>query len=541
MAKEPRPKGYPKLKNYKPSQFMLPTSHYDKKKADRAVTFIENLCHTKGKWAGTPFWLLPWQEQFIRDIFGIVKPDGNRQFRTAFVEICKKVGKSELAAAVALYLLYADNEPSAEVYGAAADRQQASIVFDVAKQMVEMSPALMKRSKLMGATKRIVNYSNAGYYQVLSAEVGGKHGFSVSGLVFDEIHTQPNRQLYDVLTKGSSDARQNPLHFIITTAGNDRHSIAYELHTKAVDILEGRRVDSTFYPVVYGLKDDEDWEDEANWYKVNPSLGYTVDIERLRDAYREAKQNPADEITFKWLRCNMWVSSTVAWIPDAIYMRGNESIEAASLEGRDCYAGLDLSSTGDITALVLIFPPRDENEKYVLLPYFWIPEETIPRRVKANSVPYDIWEKQGYIMSTEGNVIHYDFIEKFIIYLSEKYHILEIAVDRWNATQMIQNLEGEGFTIVPFGQGFSSMSAPTKEFYRLLMEGRIIHGGNPVLRWMAGNVVIDTDPAGNIKVTKAKSKEKIDGIVAAIMALDRCIRQEGQSGSVYDERGLLVF
>ena len=541
MTKEPRPKGYPKLKNYKPSQFMLPTSHYDKKKADRAVTFIENLCHTKGKWAGTPFWLLPWQEQLIRDICGIVKPDGNRQFRTAFVEICKKVGKSELAAAVALYLLYADNEPSAEVYGAAADRQQASIVFDVAKQMVEMSPALMKRSKLMGATKRIVNYGNAGYYQVLSAEVGGKHGFSVSGLVFDEIHTQPNRQLYDVLTKGSSDARQNPLHFIITTAGNDRHSIAYELHTKAVDILEGRRVDPTFYPVVYGLKDDDDWEDEANWYKVNPSLGYTVDIERLRDAYREAKQNPADEVTFKWLRCNMWVSSTVAWIPDAIYMRGNEPIDMDALAGRDCYAGLDLSSTGDITALVLIFPPRNEDEKYVLLPYFWIPEETIPRRVKANSVPYDIWEKQGYIMSTEGNVIHYDFIEKFIMDLSEKYHILEIAVDRWNATHVIQNLEDNGLTMVPFGQGFASMSAPTKEFYRLLMEGKIIHGGHPVMRWMAGNVVVDTDPAGNIKVTKAKSKEKIDGIVAAIMALDRAVRHEGESGSVYDTRGLLVF
>ena len=541
MVKETRPKDYPKLKRYKPSRFMLETSHYDKKKADRAVTFIENLCHTKGKWAGTRFWLLPWQEQLIRDIFGIVKPDGNRQFRTAFVEICKKVGKSELAAAVALYLLYADNEPSAEVYGAAADRQQASIVFDVAKQMVEMSPALMKRSKLMAATKRIVNYGNAGYYQVLSAEVGGKHGFSVSGLVFDEIHTQPNRQLYDVLTKGSSDARQNPLQFIITTAGNDRHSIAFELHTKAVDILEGRRVDPTFYPVVYGLKDDEDWEDEANWYKVNPSLGYTVDIERLRDAYREAKQNPADEITFKWLRMNMWVSSTTAWIPDAIYMRGNEPIDMDALEGRDCYAGLDLSSTGDITALVLMFPPRDMDEKYIVLPFFWVPEDTIPRRVKANSVPYDVWEKQGHILATEGNVIHYDFIEKFIYDLAEKYHILEIAVDRWNATQMIQNLEGEGFTIVPFGQGFSSMSAPTKEFYRLLMEGQIIHGGHPVLRWMAGNVVIDTDPAGNIKVTKAKSKEKIDGIVAAIMALDRCIRQEGKSGSVYDDRGILIL
>ena len=539
---ERRPAGYPKLKNYKPSRFMLPISHYDKAKADRAVKFIENLCHTKGKWAGKRFWLLPWQEQLIRDIFGIVKPDGYRRLRTAFVEICKKVGKSELAAAVALYLLYADNEPSAEVYGAAADRQQASIVFDVARQMVEMSPALLKRSKLMTATKRIVNYGNSGYYQVLSAEVGGKHGFSVSGLVFDEIHTQPNRQLYDVLTKGSSDARQNPLHFIITTAGTDRHSIAYELHTKAVDILEGRRVDPTFYPVVYGLKDDEDWEDEANWYKVNPSLGYTVDIERLRDAYREAKQNPADEVTFKWLRLNMWVSSTVAWIPDAIFMKGNEEIDLAALEGRDCYGGLDLSSTGDITALVLMFPPRDEDEKYILLPFFWVPEETIPQRVKAASVPYDIWERQGYLLSTEGNVIHYDFIEKFINDLAEKYHIVEIAVDRWNATQMIQNLEGDGFTMVPFGQGFASMSGPTKDFYRLLMEGKIIHGGHPVLRWMAGNVVVDTDPAGNIKVTKAKSKEKIDGIVAAIMALDRCIRNQTEPQvSVYDERGLLVF
>lgn len=542
MAKETRPKDYPKLKGYKPTRFMLETSHYDKKKADRAVTFIENLCHTKGKWAGTRFWLLPWQEQLIRDIFGIVKPDGNRQFRTAFVEICKKVGKSELAAAVALYLLYADNEPSAEVYGAAADRQQASIVFDVARQMVEMSPALMKRSKLMSATKRIVNYGNAGFYQVLSAEVGSKHGFSISGLVFDEIHTQPNRQLYDVLTKYSSDARQNPLHFIITTAGNDRHSIAFELHTKAIDIIEGRRVDPTFYPVIYGLKDDEDWEDEANWYKVNPSLGYTVDIERLRDAYREAKQNPADEITFKWLRMNMWVSSTTSWIPDAIFMKGNEPIDMRLLEGRDCYAGLDLSSTGDITALELMFPPRDADEKYILVPYFWVPEETIPQRVKANSVPYDVWEKQGYLLATEGNVIHYDFIEKFICDLAEKYHILEIAVDRWNATHMIQNLEDQGFTMVPFGQGFASMSTPTKEFYRLLMEGKIIHAGHPVLRWMAGNVVVETDAAENIKVTKAKSKEKIDGIVASIMALDRCLRNEGeQQGSVYDQRGLLVF
>lgn len=541
---EARPKDYPKLKNYQPTRFMLPTSHYEKAKADRAVKFIENLRHTKGKWAGKRFWLLPWQEQIIRDIFGVVKEDGNRQFLTAFVEIGKKNGKSELAAAVALYLLYADNEPSAEVYGAAADRQQASIVFDVANQMVRMTPALMKRSKVMGATKRIVNYSNAGFYQVLSAEVGTKHGLNVSGLVLDEVHAQPNRKLYDVLTKGSGDAREQPLFFLITTAGTEKESICYELHTKAVDILAGRKIDPTFYPVVFGLTDEDDWHDEENWYKANPSLGQTIQIARVREAYREAVQNPAEENVFKQLRLNMWVSSLTRFIPEQIYDLGNIPIDMESLKGRDCYGGLDLSSTGDITAFVLMFPPRNEEEKYILLPFFWIPEETIPLRVRRGSVPYDVWQKQGYLLATEGNVIHYGFIEKFIEKLGETYHILEIAFDRWGAVQMVQNLEGMGFTVVPFGQGFKDMSPPTKEFYKLLMEGKIIHGGNPVLRWMAGNVVVETDPAENIKPTKAKSPEKIDGIVASIMALDRCIRNAGaQQSSIYDDpdRGLLVF
>lgn len=540
MPKEKRAADYPKLKDYQPTRFMLPTSHYDAAKADRAVRFIENLCHTKGKWDGTPFWLLPWQEQIIRDIFGIVDERGKRQFRTAYIEIGKKNGKSELAAAVALYLLYGDNEPSAEVYGAAADRQQASIVFDVAKRMVEKAPALMKRSKMMAATKRIVNYSNAGFYQVLSAEVGTKHGLNVSGLVLDEVHAQPNRKLYDVLTKGSGDAREQPLYFLITTAGTDKESICYELHTKAMDIMADRKIDHTFYPVVYGLTDEDDWTDEANWYKANPSLGQTIQIERVRDAFHEAVDNPAEENVFKQLRLNMWVSSLTRFIPEQIYDQGNIPIDVDLLEGRDCYAGLDLSSTGDITALVLMFPPRDEAEKYIMLPFFWVPEDTIPIRVRRASVPYDVWQKQGYLMATEGNVVHYGFIEQFICELGEKYHICEIAVDRWNATMLTQNLEGDGFTMVPFGQGYASMSPPTKEFYKLLMEGRIIHGGNPVMKWMSGNVVVDTDPAGNIKCTKARSPEKIDGIVAAIMALDRCIRHE-ETGSVYDERGLMVF
>lgn len=542
MIPETRPVDYPKLENYTPTKFMLTTSHYDNSKADRVVAFIENLRHTKGKWAGRRFWLLPWQEQIVRDLFGVVKADGTRQFLTAYVEIGKKNGKSELAAAIALYLLYADGEPSAEVYGAASDRQQASIVFDVANQMVKMSPALIRRSKIMAATKRIVNYFNAGFYQVLSAEVGTKHGLNVSGLVFDELHAQPNRKLYDVLTKGSGDAREQPLFFIITTAGTDKNSICYEMHAKSKDILSGRKIDHTFYPVVYGLELEDDWHDERNWYKANPSLGYTIKIDRVREAYREALQSPAEENVFRQLRLNTWVNSTVCWIPENVYDKGNIAIDEDCLVGRECYGGLDLSSTSDITAFVLIFPPRNEEEKYILLPFFWLPEETLGLRTRRDHVPYDVWHKQGLINVTEGNVIHYSFIERFIEELGKKYHIKEIGVDRWNATQMIQNLEDMGFTMVPIGQGMKDMSPPTKELYKLLLEGKIAHGGNPVMRWMAGNVVVETDAAENIKPTKAKSTEKIDGIVAAIMALDRCVRnQNAQQGSVYDSRSMIIF
>lgn len=452
-----------------------------------------------------------------------------------------KTHNSELAAAIALYLLYADNEPSAEVYGAACDRNQASIVFDVARQMVEMSPALLRRSKIRSAGKRIINYRNAGFYQVLSAETGTKHGLNVSGLVFDEIHAQPNRKLYDVLTKGSGDAREQPLFFIITTAGNDKNSICYELHTKALDLMQGRKKDYTFYPVVYGLGVDEDWTDEANWYKANPSLGHTIKIERVREAYQNAIENPAEENVFKQLRLNIWTSASIRWIPEQVYDKGNLPIDLDSLRGRMCYSGLDLSSTSDITALVLAFPPRNDDEKYILLPFFWLPEDTLELRCRRDHVLYDVWQKQGFIQTTEGNVIHYGFIEKFIERLGETYNIREIAYDRWNATQMVQNLEDMGFTMVPFGQGFKDMSPPSKELFKLLMEGNIIHGGNPVLKWMAGNVVMRQDPAGNIKPDKEKSVEKIDGIVASIMALDRCIRNGTGSGSVYDERGVIVF
>ena len=528
------------MKKYTPTKFKAKDSVYNKTKADYAVSFIECLCHTKGTWAGKPFTLIDWQEQIIRDIFGIIKPNGYRQFNTAYIEIPKKMGKSELAAAVALLLTCGDGEERAEVYGCAADRQQASIVFEVAADMVRMCPALNRRVKILTATKRIVYLPTNSFYQVLSAEAYSKHGFNIHGVVFDELHTQPNRKLFDVMTKGSGDARMQPLYFLITTAGTDTHSICYETHQKAKDILEGRKIDPTFYPVIYGADESEDWTDPKVWKKANPSLGITVGIDKVKAACDSARQNPGEENSFRQLRLNQWVKQAVRWMPMEKWDACAFPVSEDDLEGRVCYGGLDLSSTTDITAFVLVFPPLDEDDKYVLLPYFWVPEDTLDLRVRRDHVPYEVWERQGFLMTTEGNVVHYGYIEKFIEQLGERFNIREIAFDRWGAIQMVQNLEGMGFTVVPFGQGFKDMSPPTKELMKLVLEKKIAHGGHPVLRWMMDNIYIRTDPAGNIKADKEKSTEKIDGAIATIMGLDRAIRCGNDTKeSVYDTRGLL--
>ena len=532
-----------KLKNYKPTRFMAKDSHYDKQAADHAVCFIEKFCcHTQGQWDGQPFELIDWQEQIIRDVFGILKPNGYRQFNTAYIEIPKKNGKSELAAAVALYLLCADFEPGAQVYGCAADRDQAKIVFDVALEMVKRSPLLLSKMTIRQSQKEMEYNLTGSKYKALSADVANKHGFNIHGVIFDELHTQPNRKLFDVMTKGSGDARTQPLYFLITTAGDNQNSICWEVHQKALDIIDGRKTDSTFYPVIYGASKEDDWTEQKVWKRANPSLGITVDIEKVKAAFESARQNPAEENSFRQLRLNQWVKQAVRWMPMEKWDACAFTVNPEALHGRVCYGGLDLSSSTDITAFVLVFPPIDEEDKYHILPYFWMPEDNIDLRVKRDHVNYDVWKKQGYLMTTEGNVVHYGFIEAFIEELGTKYNIREIAFDRWGAVQMTQNLENLGFTVVPFGQGFKDMSPPTKELMKLTYEQKIAHGGHPILRWMMDNIFVRTDPAGNIKADKEKSTEKIDGAVATIMALDRAIRcGSGSSGSVYNERGLLIL
>ena len=400
-----------------------------------------------------------------------------------------------------------------------------------------------KRVKILSAQKRILFLPTNSFYQVLSAEAYSKHGFNIHGVVFDELHTQPNRKLFDVMTKGSGDARMQPLYFLITTAGTDTHSICYETHQKAKDILEGRKIDPTFYPVIYGADESDDWTSPEVWKKANPSLDITIGIDKVEAACNSAKQNPGEENAFRQLRLNQWVKQSVRWMPMQKWDACKRSFTEDFLAGRTCYGGLDLSSTTDITAFVLVFPPENEDDCYYVLPYFWLPEETLPLRVCRDHVPYDVWQRQGFLQTTEGNVVHYGFIENFIDNLGKKFHIKEIAFDRWGAVQMSQNLEDLGFTLVQFGQGYRDLSPSTKELMRLTLEQKLCHSGHPVLRWMMDNIFIKTDPAGNIKPDKEKSTEKIDGAVALIMALDRAIRCGlGNSGvSVYDERDLLVL
>lgn len=389
---------------------------FSEAKARRVIQFIECLRHTKGEFHGKPFKLLPWQERVVRDVFGTVRDDDPtmRQYTTAYIEIPKKNGKSELGAAIALNMLCNDDEWRAEVYSCASDRQQAAIVFDVAVDMVKQSPALSRRIKIIPSTKRMVFQPTGSIYQVLSSEVATKHGLNVSACIFDELHTQPTRALYDVMTQGSGDARKQPLWFLLTTAGTDRNSICWEVHQKALDTIEGRKHDPRFYPVLFGLPDDEDWTDERNWYKANPSLDQTISIDKVRDAFHKALETPADENMFRQLRLNQWVKQSVRWMPMDKWDACAGRVDAKALEGRECYAGLDLSNTSDLTAIVLVFPPRTDDESYMVLPYFWLPEDTLPLRVRRDHVMYDKWERQGFIKTTEGNVVHYAFIQRFI-------------------------------------------------------------------------------------------------------------------------------
>ncbi len=498
-----------------------PEGHwFDQAAADRAVGFFRDcLTHTKGEWAGQPLELSDWQaDRIIRPLFGWKRADGTRRYRTAFIMIPRKAGKSTLAAGIGLYLLFADGEPGAEVYSAAADRDQAGIVFEMARGMVAACPMLSKRAE---AFKRAITVpSTASSYKVLSSDAYTKHGLSASGIIFDEVHAQPDRELWDVLTT-SVGARRQPLTVAITTAGYDRHSLCFELYDYACKVRDGVIDDPAFLPVIYEAEQGDDWKSPATWRKAHPGIGVSVKEEFFEAECAKAQHLAAYQNTFRRLYLNQWTEQADRWI--SLDTWDANDTELPDLEGRECFAGLDLASTTDVAALVLAFPVGD---RLYLLPKFWIPADGMRRRIERDRVPYDAWVRDGWVEKTDGATTDYDVIRARINTLGERYKIRDVAIDRWNATQLGTQLQSDGFAVFGFGQGMASMSAPMKELERRLLGGTIGHGGNPVLRWMASNMAATQDAAGNIKPDRTKSTNRIDGIVAAIMAIGRLMVAE---------------
>jgi phage terminase large subunit-like protein len=536
-------------------------------RADRAVKFINSLKHSTGDYAGRPFNLMPWQEnELIRPFYGTLNGDGKRRYRYVWLEVARKNGKTEIAGGgFILPMLYLDEEHGAQIYGAANDQMQAGLVFNATAPMVESAPALMSRSefypqnwrKALGSriAKRIVYPALGSFYSTISSEAYTKDGLNPLLVEYDELHAAPDRELWDVLTTAGG-TRSQPATVVTTTAGFDRNSICWEQHDYACKVRDGIVKDPTWLVVIYAAAEEDDWTDEDVWRKANPALGAFRNIDEMRALCRKAQETPALEMTFRRLYLNQWVNSVERWLPMEKW-RGCGVIRQAQdewregLKGRVCYAGLDLASSIDLTALALVFP--GEGGSYDVLVDFWLPEEAVGELEKRDRMNYRSLAKKGFIHLTPGNVIDYNFIRQTINEKRFIYDMRELAYDRWGSTQIIQNLQEDGFAIeekeagaghpliVPFGQGYKSMSPPTKELMTLVLQGKLRHPDHPILNWNADNLVVTQDPAGNLKPDKAKATQKIDGMVALIMGLDRAIRHGGGGPSIYETEGVLAL
>jgi phage terminase large subunit-like protein len=494
---------------------------FDNEKALFAIDFIQLLKHTKGKFHGDPFKLLGWQHEALWNVYGSVDAKGYRQYQYLYLEVPKKNGKSELAAGLGVYHTFGDGEIKGEVYGCAADRAQASLAFDVAVDMVDQCAFLKKRCKYTASKKRLEDLVSGTSYQVLSSEAFTKHGLNISCCIFDELHAQPTRELWDVMTFGAGDARAQPLWIVITTAGDDpdRLSIGWEVHEYARRVIAGEVIDPRWYAKIYGAPDDADIWDEEVWLAANPSLGHTIDIDKVRQAALTARNDPAQERLFRWLRLNQWVSlKTTGWLPLTLWDSSEGDWTRADLVGKKCYAGLDLSSTTDLTGLVLLFPPQDGVKEWRAIFEAWIPEDNMKRRVHEDKVPYDKWIKDKHMDATPGNVIDYDFIKARILSLSKQYKLEALGSDPWNATQLLVDLGKDDINVVEARQTIACMSPAMKFFEKTIKSGEFSHEHHPPARWCFGNVNVIVDGNENLKPKKVSRKERMDIAIALINA-----------------------
>lgn len=511
--------------------------YFDEEAAEDVIGFFaDRLHHFKGPLAGQPFVLEPWEQGVAANLFAWKHPDGTRRYEECFIFVPRKNGKTTFMAGLVLYVLFCDGEPGAEIFSLAGAKEQASLIFDIAKAMVLAEPSLDSNCRVY--RKSIVIESIGSSYKPLPADADTQHGYNTHFAVFDELHIQKNRDLVDAIDT-STGARQQPLIVYITTSDYDRESICNEKYDEAVSVRDNGGdqakigYDPAFLPVIYEAKKDDDWHDEKVWAKANPNLDISISLKDLRRKHKKAVDQPRFENTFRRLHLNQRTQQADRWIQMDDWNACGAAVVEDDLVGRRCWGGLDLATVSDLAAFALAFEPEEEDGPWDLLLRFWCPQEGAEQRQKTDKVPYLVWAKAGLITLTDGATIDYRHIRAEVKALADQFALEDVGYDPYNATHIARQLEEEdGIEMIEFRQGWLSMNEPCKYFERMLIGGRLRHGGNAVLNWMAGNVCVKTDESNNIRPDKKRSFEKIDGIVAVVMALGR-----GMANTVSDEGG----
>jgi phage terminase large subunit-like protein len=508
---------------------------FDDEAAQTEIDFIEECCSRPGTdGRPTPFLLEQWQQAIIANLYGWKRPDGTTRYRECFVFVPRKNGKTSLAATIICGALFLREHLALQCYSAAADRDQARIVFGDVKRMIQDEPEMDERSTIYQNSVVVGN----GSYKALSAEAGTKHGLRPDLVINDELHAHKSAELTDVLMTGTAIKGKQPLVIHLTTSDYEREgSICNDKHAYASKVRDGIIDDPAFLPVIYEATTEDDWTDPAVWEAANPNYGVSVSEDYLARECKRAQDSPAYENTFKRLHLNIRTEQDVRWLSMDAWDRCPATLDKSDLAGRPCWCGLDLSSRLDLTCFAMVF---QEGDAWRTIITTWVPQDGATKRQKNDRVPYLQWIREGWINATPGPSVDYDVVRRDINALAEIYDIKEIAVDPWGAPQLIQQLEGDGLTVFEHRQGFISMSAPTKDTEAAIIDGTLDTGGNPVLRWAASNVVVDIDAAGNIKPTKKKSGEKIDPIVALVMGFGRASlhARQPERVSYYETHGV---
>lgn len=511
--------------------------YFDKKEAARVISYFGKFRHTKGEFAGKRFELEPWQEFYLMNIYGWKRAGDVRRFNLAYLDIGRKNGKTSIAAIQGLYGLFGDREIRAEVYAAATKEEQARICLNEAKAFARTVPGWNQIFNIF--TKAITVEEVAGKYydstfKPLGRDSETQDGLNPSTAIIDEYHAHKSADLFNVIRSGMA-SRKNPLIVVITTAGFNRESPCYSFRDNAIKVLQGIKQQDNLFAMIFTLDENDDWQNEQNWFKANPNIHKAVNLSFLRDQFKNALNvGGTDEVEFKTKHLNIWTDAAEVWIQDHIWMQ-NDHGPLPDLNGAECFGGLDLASVRDITALVLLFKV---GEIYHIKPFFWIPEAKL--KDSSETVDYYKWRDSGLITVTEGNATDYNFIKEQILSLAAQYKVKSIAYDRWNASQLVIDLIEKGVKMEPFGQGYASMSQPTRQLEKLAVDGKFNHAGNPVMRWMCSNVAVRNDPAGNIKMDKEKSQNKIDGMVALAMALGMQMNAK-DTEFIYNKREMRVL